>query len=203
MQNIRLKVLCLVMCFPVITICFPEYMPCPKEETIDTADGSANADVQKSGVARGNYFRNGQNSYSCECNQKMCLRRCCKDGNALVDNNCTEHNAEFIVPLHEGSTFVRDFTANQRSIFMFHGVTCLERYKHEETDPFHVQTNGDLYLPVEDVRLQADKYCLENFVDSKTGNVHLSAYICITDDEEPHVALSIGLYIGRIDIDFY
>ncbi|CAH2002602.1 unnamed protein product [Acanthoscelides obtectus] len=127
-----------------------------------------------------NAVLNHNTNETCE-ERSVCVRKCCPQGMALKNRNCTPSDLEFGFPVYDGKQKVSDSTFK---FDVVHGKSCksgkVYKLGKENVPMYFVQRNGTLYCPRFDKErlLLYDEYCLENIV--LPTHVEFAALICFT-----------------------
>ncbi|KAK9739559.1 Methuselah N-terminus [Popillia japonica] len=94
-------------------------------ETIDITNGTRNGDIIiYNGIyfTIDDYFHFQNKTYGCICDIKVCLPKCCGEGNRWVNNRCQKDTSIPRIPIHRG-TEVLDLEENNFYLIKM-GTTC-------------------------------------------------------------------------------
>lgn len=164
-----------------------EKLLCPLHVTENLNDGEkVGSAIVKDGIVfpRGTFFEYEGNLKGCVCNVTRCLRKCCPNGEAAVNNKCAPYEESFKI-----RTYVEDAFLDERPVDSFrllHGNFChVGKYKLNAdfpSDRFYLQNNGIMYMPESDpTLLLPHEFCIEQFINTKTNKTDVTALVCFGD----------------------
>ncbi|VEN35596.1 unnamed protein product [Callosobruchus maculatus] len=142
---------------------------------------------------------NHNTNETCEENS-TCIRKCCEEGMAMKNKNCTTSDVEFSFSVYDTT---QEVSEGNFTFDVVHGKSCttgrIQKVDSTETGPAHyyVQRNGTLYCP----QFRADRvlfyedYCLENIIFPT--HVEFVALLCYRDSDYRQVEETSG-YFGMI-----
>ncbi|VEN35604.1 unnamed protein product [Callosobruchus maculatus] len=141
---------------------------------------------------------NHNTNETCEENS-TCIRKCCEEGMAMKNKNCTTSDVEFSFSVYDTT---QEVSEGNFTFDVVHGKSCttgrIQKVDSTETGPAHyyVQRNGTLYCP----QFRADRvlfyedYCLENIIFPT--HVEFVALLCYRDSDYRQVEETSGYFVN-------
>lgn len=175
-------------CFLLLAVAVAgEKILCPLHVTENLNDGrKIGSAIVKDGLVypRGTFFEHDGDLKGCVCNVTRCLRKCCPDGEAAVNNKCASYGESFQVQTYVDESFLDERPVD--SFYLLHGNFCrVGKYKLDTTfapDRFYLQPSGNMYMPESDPSLIfPHEFCIEQFVNTKTNKTDVTALVCFGD----------------------
>lgn len=189
----------------VFFIIFSKFIPqvschlktCHPNLKVDISEGTVSPDqsILKNGkhYPKVSHFQENTTTFSCICNFKTCIRKCCPDHQIMsMNKTCVDNDFQFSLPksFHHDEEYLGFFDISTEVIS---GDKCVDSYRYKlkpqnpHNERFFIQKDGELYVPRFDVeRFKVHDYCVEGFLE-EDNNVTFTALICLYDSVEEEI----------------
>lgn len=173
-----------IVCFLFALSCAWGASKCPHYLTVDITDGVKTAD----GITKHNltyspdiYYSRNDRILGCVCELKVCVRKCCGDGQMKTINGCVPYKGTLHIPVFNG---IRETRTQLQPFYLIHGSSCTKEVgrlnpKLNVEDNYYTQTNGSILLPsLDNKTLDVSDYCVDNFYDPLMRKTERTVVLC-------------------------
>lgn len=176
----------LVLVLPLLT---KTANPCDISDAVDISDGERfdNGTILKNGVyyEPSNYFENDTVIMGCICNLRICVMKCCPEGEYYDSNRtCAPTDATLDI----SRITAGDITTYALLTGKCNGPAILLNPANEG-DNFTINSEGELLVGRDVITITSDRYCLEYYEDTTV----VKAVVCTDQESSTNIHHSIGI----------
>ncbi|XP_068633391.1 G-protein coupled receptor Mth2-like [Battus philenor] len=212
MVNVKITVLVYLL-----TVCYVSGNPCKRIESLNITNGVeyANGTVIYDGLHydRQAWYEIEEDGVvvklGCPCIQRVCLWKCCGDGQAFFNKSCETTDKSVVNPfsplVYEGKEPL-EFTPNKEFFYM-HTKLCDDRYLVDTLsgrENIYIQKNASLYIETSksQVWINPTQYCVDMMTNLSENDTRMVAVVCypdkVSNDDSPvlYVTYAVGLMLS-------